>query len=422
MSRKDIPNLIGKHVTTTGLQSTEWNGQVGLVVEWNDERKRFAVKMDSDGSVKLFKPYNLHYTLRTQNKKEKKLAKLVATMKLVDFENGIKLFDQLQSSEKYVHTYLKLFWLRNLWNIQAQQDRRYIPKIAAALENIIETSQFEDLVVSAKIQLAETFFSTQNLEHITELCMSCIGAHYGCLPELFCLMGQNIQVNFEIVKDLYFRAKQMIANKICSKSGLNNFIDASVNFLIFCESHDSLVNVKEECIFLRKTLELLDSSVGVNSMCIARVCMLEKNYEVALRNVQIYQESITSDRGNVDVISRCYASKVECYIKLGNKSMAKKVLQKFKRFRHLPGTNRLIVGFEKSIKNMSNANSTNQAEEAQEIRTKTQCSSHECTKVEPHVGAFKHCGRCRLKYYCSIKCQKKHWRNGHEEECQEFEN
>jgi len=147
-----------------------------------------------------------------------------------------------------------------------------------------------------------------------------------------------------------------------------------------------------------------------------------KNYEVALRNVQIYQESITSDRGNVDVISRCYASKVECYIKLGNKSMAKKVLQKFKRFRHLPGVNGNIVGFEKSIKNMSNTNSTTQAEEAQEIRTKTQCSSHECTKVEPHVGAFKHCGRCRLKYYCTIKCQKKHWINGHKEECQEFEN
>ena len=76
----------------------------------------------------------------------------------------------------------------------------------------------------------------------------------------------------------------------------------------------------------------------------------------------------------------------------------------------------------KIILHLSNANSTNQAEEAQEIRTKTQCSSHECKKVEPQVGAFKHCGRCRLKYYCSIKCQKKHWKNGHKEECREFEN
>ena len=37
------------HVTTTDLQSTEWNGQVGLVVKWNDGRERFAVKMDRDG-------------------------------------------------------------------------------------------------------------------------------------------------------------------------------------------------------------------------------------------------------------------------------------------------------------------------------------------------------------------------------------
>merc|ERR1712034_232364 len=150
--------------------------------------------------------------------------------------------------------------------------------------------------------------------------------------------------------------------------------------------------------------------------------MGEKNYEEALRNLQIYQETVSSGKGNVDTISQCYVIKVECYIELGNKPMAKKVLHKLKRFRKIPGVNKTIIIFEKVIKKMSNTNSTTQVEENARVRTRTQCSSYECKKVEPYIGAFKHCGRCRLKYYCSIKCQKKHWKNGHKEECQEFEN
>merc|ERR1712034_198780 len=101
---------------------------------------------------------------------------------------------------------------------------------------------------------------------------------------------------------------------------------------------------------------------------------------------------------------------------------AKKVLQKFKRFRNIPFVNEKFVILENRIKQMSNTNSTTQVEENQEIRTRTQCSNYECKKVEPQVGAFKHCGKCRLKYYCSKKCQTKHWKNGHKEECKEFEN
>ena len=99
--------------------------------------------------------------------------------------------------------------------------------------------------------------------------------------------------------------------------------------------------------------------------------------------------------------------------------MAKKVLQKLKRFRKLPYVNEKIIFFENKIENMPNTNSTTQAEENQRVKTRTQCSSYECKKVESQVGAFKHCGGCRLKYYCSKKCQKKHWKNGHKEECQE---
>jgi len=424
MERKDIPNLSGKHVRTMGLTATEWNGQGGWVVGWNEERERFVVKMNRDASVKLFKPFNLKYApLPPENEKEEKLTKLLLTNKFVDVEHGVDLFDQQGASEKYMLTWLKIVWLKKVWNGQAQQDKRYIPKIQAAFENIIETSQFEDLVVFSKIQLACVLSWTENIEQVTDLCLSCVGAHYGHLPELFSLMyHQTMKENFEFVKDIYFQSKRMIENKTCTNRGLIHFIEASADFLVFCKDQNFSVNTTQECIFLRKTIESYDSSVGDYSLTMGRICILENNYEEAIRNVQIYQECTSSGKGNVDMISQCYVIKVECYIELGNKPMAKKVLHKLKRFRKLPRVDEYIVAFENKIKKMSISNSTTQVEENARVRTKTQCSSYECKQVETHIGAFKHCGRCRLKYYCSIKCQKKHWKNGHKEECQEFEN
>ena len=419
MDRKDIPNFIGKHVYTTDLKATKWNRQLGLVVGWNEKRERFALKMICDGSIKLFKPFNLNYYWMPQNNKEKELVKLVTPKQLVDFEQGMELFDQLGSNEKYLHTYLKLMWFSNLFALQAKQDKRYLPKIERALENIIEISQFQDLIVWAKLLLAAIFSWTEKSERIADLCMSCVGAHCGYLPELFGLVYKHLD-NVEVLKDLYFRSKHMLTNKTCNNRGVC-FFQASANLLAFCRDHDPSVNIMEECAFLREALDFSESSRNCyNSR--AQICMLEENYEDALRNIQIAQEKLTSDKGNVNSVSNCYRLKVNCYIKLGNKSMAQKALEKFKRFRNVADVNKEIDCLQSEIKIMLNANSTAQSEENQEVRTQTRCSFYECQKIEPQVGAFKHCGRCRLKYYCSIKCQKKHWKNGHKEECQEFEN
>jgi hypothetical protein len=36
----------------------------------------------------------------------------------------------------------------------------------------------------------------------------------------------------------------------------------------------------------------------------------------------------------------------------------------------------------------------------------------------PGVSAHKPCSRCRVTYYCSVKCQKKHWKEGgHKQHC-----
>jgi hypothetical protein len=152
--------------------------------------------------------------------------------------------------------------------------------------------------------------------------MSCVGAHYGYLPELFQLMRCTTD-NFEIVKDLYFRSKCMVEHKTCTKVGCTKFIEASTSFLVFCKQHDCSVNTTVECIFLRQSLQSSWEPLGDSDFSLAKICMLEENYEEALRNIQIYQERVTSGTGNVDIVSSCYDCKVDCYIQLGNKSTVK---------------------------------------------------------------------------------------------------
>ncbi|XP_035667456.1 uncharacterized protein LOC118410081 [Branchiostoma floridae] len=46
------------------------------------------------------------------------------------------------------------------------------------------------------------------------------------------------------------------------------------------------------------------------------------------------------------------------------------------------------------------------------------CSVVDCRKTKGESGeALKACARCLLARYCSVECQKLHWKNGHKEEC-----
>ena len=48
-----------------------------------------------------------------------------------------------------------------------------------------------------------------------------------------------------------------------------------------------------------------------------------------------------------------------------------------------------------------------------------------CGEQEPPVGQgerYQRCGKCQKCYYCSKKCQKKHWDGGHKKECKYMRN
>jgi hypothetical protein len=106
---------------------------------------------------------------------------------------------------------------------------------------------------------------------------------------------------------------------------------------------------------------------------------------------------------------------------LGEKKLAKQALKYVKRFDksddHINGSTK-IYELENAIQLMP-SKSRKKKHSAKRIRTKTICTWHKCKKIESKPGEFKSCARCRLKYYCSRKCQVKDWKNGHKEKCKE---
>jgi hypothetical protein len=71
---------------------------------------------------------------------------------------------------------------------------------------------------------------------------------------------------------------------------------------------------------------LLNNHIGF-----AKLCLMEKNYKKSLFHIKKYQHEITSKVGNYaeTIMMRCYTIKVQCYIGLKNKKMAKKALKFF---------------------------------------------------------------------------------------------
>ena len=45
------------------------------------------------------------------------------------------------------------------------------------------------------------------------------------------------------------------------------------------------------------------------------------------------------------------------------------------------------------------------------------CDGCNKLKLADKPGLMKDCSQCKMACYCSVECQRKHWKNGHKEDC-----
>jgi len=364
----------------------------------------------------------------------------------VNFEQGIKLFDKLSAPEKYMPTWLKIFLCSKTLSrlrsdssqllAKSQRNKNCMSQIQNILKIIIENSCFDDLIVWAKLSLVNCismgWLTVEKRLNIFNLCNSCIEENYGYLPKIFKYIVTSVfrqpsewepqngaQEKFLMLQNLYFKTKKMIKNKTFQnlRGEKTYFLEGSLLFFRISKAferhaHLNIINIKKETEFLHEVLDFwtpnLISDYGRYNY-LGEILFLNENYEEALKNFELFQEIVSAKFGNTQAVGTAYQNQVECHIKLGQKSMAKKILKTFKRFHFDSNIGPLIDHLEEQIKAMPNETNVtcySSKQKNQNVRAPTKCSSYKCMKIEPYVGAFKHCARCRMTYYCSKKMSK----------------
>lgn len=233
--------------------------------------------------------------------------------------------------------------------------------------------------------------------------------------------------SLHLLQKIYFAAKHMILNRTCAiGQDLSFIVDLSHFYknLIANGFEEMARNEFEFALDLSKQVILSNPDFPPAYLLQAEMEFQQSNYKISLKMVNIGQELCTLTCGNARGLNDYYQLRTKCYICLGEKKLAKQALKYIKRFEksdQYVHRSKIIDELENGIKSMSENKESQRKEKKilEEVRTRTICSWQKCQKIESKPGQFKYCSRCRLKYYCSRKCQAKHWKNGHKEECKE---
>jgi len=189
ISRTDVPCLIGTRVELCHLKNGKMNKKCGLVLGWDDSRKRFKVQLDCDeNSIKLLKPCNLRPEKVFKNFMTTLAFNFAFLEKKVDLDLGKNLFDQITLPFNRFEFDLKIWWLAkcvgpNLQNSAALQ------KIRLMLNGTLEMcNEYLDFQVWIKCIIAQSRIPNSDIHEYHklngELLMPCLQNHYGFLPFL----------------------------------------------------------------------------------------------------------------------------------------------------------------------------------------------------------------------------------------------
>lgn len=430
----NIPNLFGKCVM--------WNNEQYTVLKWDNDQKCFKIKSHSNPeSIFFVKPKDLLCIPYSRAFSETPLLKMITEpKKITEFDLGVELFDELEpenEKEAYAITFWKIQWLGQLRRLHFMNtDPRFLKyreKFQSCLENIIEICEFPDLIVLAKIQLIE-IVQAINLAYVMELINTCLPHHFGNLPRIFDQIWRygplQVDSNFTLqeLKNLYFESKNMMIHGTCAYKVETRFVQGGMEFLSYWKHHSDFkpridTRILEKEIKFLKFVGEKELSAGDVTMHfpLGELYLMEKNWKKSLEHSIAYQENCSSFRGQgINELLTCYITQAQCYVELGNKKMMKKIEQQVKKLEKVSDEVFIKKTCSKILEMLKierkKKNRKNQIK-SRDMKTKSKCSSYRCKNIESYTREFQTCSRCRIAVYCSQKCQKRHWKDGHKLEC-----
>jgi len=244
--------------------------------------------------------------------------------------------------------------------------------------------------------------------------------HYGLLPLIggIVLSAYHDSDYYHEKKcmDLYYRTKECIASKNYSiQCGpMTNFYTRGLRFMnTVCCRRRARKKLFSEMHFLQNMIHKNDCLIKdpVVHYSLAFSYFLEDKFKQCLHHSKAALK-FRSENGVFKTNYRILSTMFNCYIRLGRKQDAEKCLKQMKKLKPVDEE----IKFFNSIPDIFwTINSNNESPKFE--RNLRQCAYFYCENIESKKGEFKKCNACKVVYYCSKKCQKKHWNNGHKKQC-----
>jgi len=241
---------------------------------------------------------------------------------------------------------------------------------------------------------------------------------YGWLVEIFFLLAQYADTITGLDLDfigLYFKSKSHVAKKLYNgEIHIYRFGTTSFELLTgYLHSGKLPESLHEELHGLYENNKTRLKTNVWNFLALAIFLRMKGEVTEALEYLTKYQSFLSQNYGSFyGGLGNVFQMKMEIYIQIGDKVMAKKCFKQWKKF--YPNDPD-IEDFEYLIKTTPPSISKTAA--AAEVKTRSKCAYFKCQKVESKLREFKACAKCKVAFYCSRKCQKRHWKNGHQESC-----
>jgi len=431
------PNLIlkkGEQVILINLKKQEYNNLTGVVENFDQSSNRFIVTVNfHDGQKKrcLFQAKNV---LGTMNFCPGSAAEIPLFMTYQNLRAQTKFtYEALLNMIPNLKNYPKtdgIFYAEciRVWYIKLIEYNS--PAMFEQVTNVLKFAipKCRDLkpqVILNKI-LGEIYVLNDKNEESISILEAHLNQHCGWLPDFASqlLTAYRRTFQFEKAKALYLKMNENVKLGLYVPS--SEVPKAYLNYLIILSAKNFYYpnfETLEEFQLVLKQFQIINEN-HVHSHVYENECGFHQgwlhyylgNFKISLKFLMKYQTYISRRVGNVDRMGNVFELRALCHIKLNEKQNAKRMLKEAKKFQ-----GRGCHGFaliEKEIEKLEN-----EKKQLKNVKkkTETKCSNPFCEKIEINrkhkKNRFKVCSKCSIATYCSKKCQKHHWKNGHKEKC-----
>jgi len=284
--------------------------------------------------------------------------------------------------------------------------------IAKALATDVEDQR---LKVDVCLKIATCYSVIGDTEQVDNTLLPLLNRHHGRLLQIFAKIFDNkIQLQYQkklkfmLKHGLYFHTSYIVHAYV--KSILDVF---SMNSKYKTDAREMVSFLKEEPHGLMPNHPLVQENRHRIKLSIdVLLAKIEGRYEDAIAFLTDQLQSMTLKFGRSD--DNCFGILREllfCYVKFGDKKRATQTLKRMRRI----NKKHPDLPFWESI--LSSMKDSGQRSKTKVKATRCRCSNPYCNNVERKACEFSLCERCERVKYCSRKCQIKHWKSGHRENC-----